>query len=109
MGARVIHSRAGCVWVLLQSSGATIIWERGLLNTTLKHGDHNASILAREWCRRLQYFWDLHRNSGDAHYVFTKEGIAAYRPLPEFSTALGALGGRALDRAHELARLVPRE
>ena len=71
--------------------------------------DHGASVLAREWCRRLQYFWDLHRHSGDPHYVYTQADVAGYRPLPEFPEVVAGLQGRALQRARELARLVPRE
>ena len=65
-------------------------------------GDHTASVLAREWCRRLLYFWNLHRNAGDPHYVFTGVEIAAYRPLPAFTAVLPGLPGRALQRAREL-------
>ena len=74
-----------------------------------KYGDHSAAVLAREWCRRLQYFWNLYRDSGDPHYVFTAADIAAYRPLPDFTDVLPALGGKALVRARNLAKLVPRE
>ena len=73
------------------------------------YGDQNASVLAREWCRRLQYFWNVHQNSSDPHHVFSAEDIAAYRPLPEFTEVLAGLQGRALRRAWELAALVPCE
>ena len=74
-----------------------------------KYGDHNASVLACEWCRRLQYFWNLYWKSADPHHVFTGEEIAAYRPLPEFAEVLAGLQGRALQRARELAKLVLHE
>mgnify|MGYP004106337995 CR=1 FL=1 len=72
-------------------------------------GDQNASVLAREWCGRLQYFWNVYQNSSDPHHVFSAEDIAAYRPLPEFTEVLAGLQGRALRRALELAALVPCE
>ena len=73
------------------------------------YGDHNASVLAREWCRRLQYFYNCYLASGDPHHAFTAEDIAAYRPLPEFPDVLAGLAGRALQQARELAKLVPHE
>ena len=45
----------------------------------------------------------------DPHHVFTVEEIAAYRPLPEYAEVLAGLQGRALQRARELAKLVPHE
>ena len=74
-----------------------------------KYGDRCAGILAREWGKRMQYFYDIYcaRAPDGGQYRYTAEDIESYRPSADYAVACAELNGKALERALSLAHLVP--
>ena len=70
-------------------------------------GEHVASVLAQEWCHRVQYFYNEYLASGTANLVYHKPPIAAYTPTDALAGVLAGLTGPARARADSLCSLVP--
>ena len=60
--------------------------------STLKYGSDAATLMASEWCRRRQHFFNvwLERKEPDL-LTFTEEEIASYEPPPEWSEWFSSL------------------
>ena len=44
----------------------------------------DATIICREWAKKMQYYYDIYKSSGDPGYTYTADDHNAYEPLPEF-------------------------
>jgi hypothetical protein len=73
------------------------------------YGDAQASLMAREWARRLQYFFNIYTSSGDAHYVFSDDDVKSYVPTVGFLELERDFNARALVRWRWLACFVPKK
>ena len=71
-------------------------------------GEHESGNLAREWCRRMQYFYDIWREAGS----WEAAGVGAsdlYAEDPTYTAWADALpAGAARARALDLRKLRPR-
>ena len=67
----------------------------------------DAHLLCRMWCHRMQYFFDVWLNSGDAFFVFQQSDIDAYREPPELQQLIDRLAGKHKQRALDLRKVVP--
>ena len=72
-------------------------------------GAEGAKIMAEEWCRRSQYFFDMWETKGNPSYVFSDADFAAYEPSDAFVELIPRLSTRARPRAEWLRQLRPRE
>ena len=72
-------------------------------------GFHNSQVLAREYCRKCQFFFDQWCAQPNPHYVFSPGDINAYHHTAEYRAVLTELRGRALTRATALQNLFPHE
>ena len=72
------------------------------------YGEAIAGAMALEWCRRMQWFFDIACSAGEG-YVFTPSDKAAYTPSKEWLAVYEDLPmqGRAWDRAQALCSLFP--
>ena len=52
--------------------------------TLKRYGDLNCSALALEWRRRVQFWFDLWLEQGDAKYRFSAEELLSYEETPEW-------------------------
>ncbi len=73
------------------------------------HGG-NASILAREWCARMEYFYGLWRQHAPHKVRFTEEDVRGYEPRQDFVSAMAALPPEhaSAQRGKLLATLAPK-
>ena len=74
-----------------------------------RYGDHGATVLAREWCHRMQYFFDVWMHQDKWGYVFTDGDVAGYAPLDDFVDYFLALDLDApqMERASALNNMRP--
>lgn len=73
-----------------------------------QYTEANAAILARAWCHRMQYFYDLEVVSGGAAYSFAPEDCRAYVEPTELSRLCVDWAGRhkkGSDRIQALRRM----
>eukprot|EP00974_Lingulodinium_polyedra_P084500 8179319-Lingulodinium_polyedra.AAC.1 len=49
------------------------------------HGESTASLMAKEWCHRMQHFLGVFQGSGNPRYAFTQADYEAYAETPGFS------------------------
>lgn len=73
-----------------------------------KYGDHTASMLAIEWAREAQYFFDLWKQQRRQTYQFTEDDIVGYTPGPRWEAFYASLTGAALTRATGIVMMAPR-
>jgi hypothetical protein len=59
-------------------------FNQGMSFTLKRYGDLNCSALALEWCRRMQFWFDLWLEQGDAKYRFSSEELLSYEETPEW-------------------------
>ena len=74
-----------------------------------RYSEEIAGVLASEWCKRLQYFFDLYVGQGSGKYVFTRDDHAGYQACPTFHrvTALLHADDPAMQQVEKLSKLVP--
>jgi hypothetical protein len=78
-----------------------------------KYGERTAWILATEWTRRMQYFYDVWSSSGNSEYVYSatdKEGVSsAERETPEWKVFVDSvpLAGPLKERVDAILALRP--
>ena len=83
------------------------------LQTTMRFstgdcGEHAAITLARAWCSKMQYLFDLWMDSVDPDFSFTQAHVDSW-VLPDALKALGVdtkYKGKA--RAHDILQIFPR-
>ena len=56
-------------------------FNQGMSFTLKWYGDRNCSALALEWCRRMQFWFDLWLEQGDTKYRFSAEELLSYEKL----------------------------
>lgn len=74
-----------------------------------KHGEREASYLAKEWASRQQHFYDLwvHRG-GDSNFEYSDEDLASYVESPAWLNFVSGLSsGPTLARAQAIRALLP--
>lgn len=74
-----------------------------------RYGEVGASALAKEFCRKGNYFVGLYMMSMDPAFVYRAVDIASYTEHPEFALYVNGLeaGDPVLDAATEIAALAP--
>ena len=73
------------------------------------YGEGGGHQFASEWCRKMQFFYDLHQASGDPFHVFSDEEVAGYEESPDFVVFAVALpAGQARTRLTWFRNLRPR-
>ena len=99
MLAREIHSDGACCTVGL-----------GKRRFFSKFGQDAANELAREYCRRGEYFFCLYLDAEDEAFAYTDAHVQAYPESPAWvSFREGLVAGSVTHRrAMELQRAVPR-
>ena len=69
------------------------VWSRryGLQQTygasVARYGEQVASLMATEWCHRMQYFWQLFCLAEDDDYKYTQADLDGYTPTAWYSEA----------------------
>ena len=63
-----------------------------------------ASVLAAEWIRKIQFFFNMWREIGDNAYVFTQADVAQYEPSSDFTEFIATPG--MSDLASKKVRLI---
>ena len=71
------------------------------------YSERIGSVLAREWCRKMQHYYDIAVASEGSMHRFTEAEHASYQESGEFSLIVAGLDGKALERAHWLRALRP--
>jgi len=75
-------------------------FNQGVSFTLSRYGDLNCSVLALEWCRRMQFWFDLWLEQGNTKYCFSAEELLSYEETPEWmafcenAPSTGALADR---------------
>ena len=64
--------------------------------------------MAETWVKKVQYYYDIYKHAGEAHYDFTDADVQGWRPGEAFNSLLGVLQGRYLKRARGLLSDVPK-
>jgi hypothetical protein len=79
--------------------------------SVVKYGDDHASILAHEWCRRMEHFFGIWMAQDDWLYLFSEGDLAAYAAKDEFVDFFLGLDADSatMVRAMEVNSLVPKE
>jgi hypothetical protein len=72
------------------------------------YGLNLALVLARTWCSKVQYYFDVFESSGQVLYRFTDEDHRAWHEPAEFTDSFGMAAGLSLRRMDWLRRLRPR-
>ena len=74
-----------------------------------KYGELACQMLAEEWCRRRQFWFNMWREQGDSDYMYTKEDIDSYQEDLEFVNFLceTPTDSPAWERAEALRKQVP--
>ena len=82
---------------------------KGLQPETMSEA--NAGMLAREWCRIMQYFWDLYSTYGSWEAAGGPAALDGYREEAEYSQRYDRLPHESTARAKalELRKLRPRD
>ena len=71
-------ARKGAPSLFCQTYG----FNQGMSFTLKRYGDLNCSALALEWCRRMQFWFDLWLEQGDTKYRFSAEELLSYEEAP---------------------------
>ena len=71
-------------------------------------GDRLCAVFTTEWCRRMQYLFDLYLAAGSDDYRYTDVDLGEYVESAAFSECFEALQGRALVRGLEIRGITPR-
>lgn len=68
-----------------------------------------ASALSLEWCRRMQYFFNIWKGQQDPRYIYSESDKACYRPCEEWTAFLANLPGtgRLRTRASAIDAMTP--
>ena len=66
-----------------------------------------ASVFARAWCEKMQFFFDVYKASGDERYIFTADDVASFEETAGFSAAFEESEGVARERAEQVRALRP--
>ena len=72
------------------------------------YGLNVALVLARTWCSKLQYYFDIFEASGEVLYRFKDDDHRAWREPAEFADSVEVSAGQPLKRMEWLRRLRPR-
>ena len=72
-----------------------------------KFGDATASLMARTWCAKMQYYFEIYSAQHDVDYLYTEEDIAGFSALPGFEDLVVSLQGSARARARWLHEVRP--
>ena len=74
-----------------------------------RYGEKSCRTLALEWCRRLQFFFDIWRHQDDSKYVYTDSDLKSYTAQPDWQAFVASLSlaSDTLKRANVLSMLVP--
>ena len=75
-----------------------------------KFGDATASLMARTWCAKLQYYFNIYSAQRDVNYLYTEEDISGLSAPPRFEDLFLSLQASARARArwlHDLRPLLP--
>lgn len=68
-----------------------------------------AACMARTWCNKCQYFYDLYKESGDRRYVFSAQDILGWESPADFLELAGRLDDpKAKKRVNWLQELAPK-
>ena len=76
----------------------------------MKHGDECASALAIEWCRRMQFWFDMWcSGAAGGDYSYTELDILSYEESARFLYLLQRLpSGAFAQRAAQVRDVIPR-
>jgi hypothetical protein len=101
------QARAGDARYFCRTYGLNVV----VTFSVARYGDLSASLLAHEWCRRLEYFFGLWMAQDDWLYRFTDADVSSYHPKDEFvDFFLGLpLDSPTMARASEVNNIRPKE
>lgn len=70
----------------------------------------DASMMASEWCRRMQHFYSIYEVQGDPAYVYSADDLEAYMESEEWVSYLARLsiGSPAHSRSQAIRSLAPK-
>ena len=73
------------------------------------YGEHSGHMMAMEWCRRLQHFYDIHAAQPNEEYEYSAAEYASYQEDLEWVTFLCGLdiASPTWERASAIRSLVP--
>jgi len=75
-----------------------------------RYTEAGASAMALAWVHRMQYFYDVYKDSDQSRYQYTAEDIAQYvedEPFVDYQLTLPLEGGHAYDRAKQVKSIMP--
>lgn len=72
------------------------------------YGDVVAAALARGWCHRMEYFYNLWIAAGSGSYSYTKADVAGYQEPADFIEAAQGFTGKKAARVSSIRSLAPR-
>lgn len=74
-----------------------------------KYGDESAHMLALEWCRRCEHFFQIWVANDDPEYLYTQDDLASYQEDLEFVTWLCGVDAMSAtwERAAKVRKLKP--
>ena len=100
-GKRAYHER----WV------AAYFQYRSCTNAILEHGEEIAQLLCRQWCHKMQYYYNRWKRRYTVEFgdIYDDEYILAYRPLDECVELFDrlAIGTPSFARARFIDDLIP--
>ena len=100
--AKGFASGADCEsWCVQYGLGKTATYEMSL------YGESQSLVLARAWCSKMSYLYEVWLNQPDPDYVFTGADVSGWSAPQEFIDLLGVLSGRQKTRALALQKLRP--
>ena len=71
------------------------------------YGEHNAHLLAKTWCDKMQHFFWIWQAAGMRKYRYSAADRASYVEPEGFKALISSLEGRQLQRAMQLRTLAP--
>ena len=71
------------------------------------YGEGPASVLAKTWCNKLQYLFDIALASGKLCHRFSEDELQGWLELYDFKALVVGLEGKQLARAQWLRSLKP--